>query len=163
MVEAENNPIKVRQPKVRKSKEMSEEDRIAAEKAEKKAEKLEDIEKMLRVFAEASAITTYSHKRSKSCAASVQSHLRGVGNTPGMVLYEQYSKIGLDLSNTLAAQSMAMDSIRKLDVEIKSMRMNPWKKIIVKIRSEMFDELHADQLLITDLNGQFGKLADMQV
>ena len=162
MAQAENGAMKVRQPKVRKSKEITEEERIAAEKAEKKAEKLEDIERMLRVFSQTSAITSYSHKRSVSCAKSVQSHLRSVGNTPGSILFEHYSKVGLDISNTLAAHSMAMEAIRKLDGEIKSMRMNPWKKNIVKIRAEMFDELHADQLLITDLNTQFGKVAEMQ-
>lgn len=141
MAQAENGAIKVRQPKVRKSKEITEEERIAAEKAEKKAEKLEDIKDMLGAFAVLAHSVGNAHYRTQICT-SLKSR---VGSHVNPVSPQEFA---LDIVGTKAAQKRAYDDMALLDKQIKSMRMNPWKKIICSSRSAWFDQLHADTLLI---------------
>ena len=153
--------IKVRQPKVRKPK-MTEDEQKALEKAEKKEEKLVDIETMLNAFSMVSARASYSNKRTASCASAISRHIKVVEGSATGLLHETHSKLALDINGTTTAQKLAYEAFQALDKVIKEMRMNPWKKIIVKLRGEMFDQLHADMVLIDQLSVDFGKIAENQ-
>lgn len=141
MAQAENGQIKVRLPKIRKSQEEVEAERIAIEEAEKKAEKLEDIGVMLTAYSAVAYSVGNAHVRTEHCT-SLKARVGAYENpiTP--------QEFALDIVGTKAALKKAYSDMSTLDAQIKSMRMNPWKKIICSHRSAWFDQLHADTLLI---------------
>jgi hypothetical protein len=96
---------------------------------------------MLQAYSAVAASNAYAHRRMEYC-----SHLKTrVGSHIDPITAEAFA---LDIVGTKAAQKKAYEDFAKLDGQIKSMRMNMWKKVIVQHRSAWFDQLHKDSLLI---------------
>lgn len=128
-----SDEIKVR--KVRKTK-LTDEEQKAAEKAEKKEQKFEDIEKMLAAFAGLSASISYARRLTHRC-----------DNRRSVVSSQEFA---VDIVNVQSALKKAYDDLRKLDEQVKSMRMNPWKKVIVNMRMDMFDLIRQSAIKIEE-------------